>query len=197
MNKNGEIIAVVLLVVCSAVVAVAGDEAMVSASNAWSRVKDEGARALVAAKVKAALVDRKDIPSRYIRIRFDGRALQLAGFVPNRQVAEDAEALARKVAEPVSLQAFWSFDETIGSGKTFIGERAGDLSLTAKVLASLHAPDVRPQFKHAEIVHVNVNDGKVTIYIVADAAPGTFDLAPHVLPIPGVTEVLCQIVKTF
>ena len=169
-------------------------------SNAWDKVREESKRAFVVGKVKAAFADRKDIPGRYIRVRFDGHILQLAGFLPNKDVAKAAEALAREVGKPDTVQTFWAFDEAIDNRdayKTFVGEQTSDIALDAKVLASVNGPAVRPQFKHAEIVHVNVNHGTVTVYIVADAAPDTFTLDPYVTPIPGVTEFHYRVVKAY
>lgn len=179
---------------------VVAEEGASNSSNLWGKVKEEGKRAVVIGKIRAAFADRKDIPGRYIRVRFDGKVVQLAGFVPNKEIAKAAEDVAASVARPDSVQTFWSIDEAIDNRdayKTYAGEQAGDVAVKAKVLASLNGPDVQPQLKNAAIIHVNVNHGKVTVYIVADAAPDRFDLEPHIKPIAGVTAFACKVVKAY
>lgn len=169
-------------------------------SNIWNVAKEEGSRALTIAKIKAAYADRKDIAGRYIRIRFDGKTLQLAGFVPNDDVGKNAIEIARNIAKPTSVQTYLTIDTSVPTKDaymTYIGEQSRDQYLKAKVVASLAGPAVRPQLKHAEIVHVGVDHGNVIIYIVADAEPATFDLAPYVTPIEGVQSMKVAVVKTF
>lgn len=169
-------------------------------SNAVQIVRDEGTRAFTIGQIKAAFMDRKDIPGRYIRVRFDGKTLQLAGFAPSEDAAKTAEKIARDIAKPETVQTFWGYDAAItnrGAYTTFFGELAEDGALKAKVLASLSGPAVRPQFSHAEIIHVSVHHGDVAVYIVADAPPGTFELDPFVKPIAGVTTFACRVVTTY
>lgn len=177
-----------------------GRDVSTGVSDALTSIKEDSKRLLAIAKVKAAFADRRDIPGRYIRVRFDGRVLQLAGFVPNKEIAKAAEEVARTAVAPESVKTFWEIDEDIDNReprKTYVGEQASDLAVYAKVLASLNGPDVRPLLKNAETVHVNVHQGKVTIYIILDAPPDIVDLSPHVATIEGVTGVTCKTVRTY
>lgn len=79
------------------------DDAGVAVSNAWGKISEEGRNVLVIGKIKAAYADRKDIPGRLIRVRYDGKTLQLAGFVPSKEVGDAAERIARKVARPEAV----------------------------------------------------------------------------------------------
>lgn len=169
-------------------------------SNAWGRVKDEGKRASVIARVKTAYADRKDIPGRYIRVRFDGHTLQLAGFVPSKDIAKAAEDVARQVVQPESIQTFWCVEDSLSTSepyKTYVGEQAQDAVLKGKVLTSLNSPDVRPQLANAEIALVDVTHGNVVVYVIADAPPAEVDLEPHVKPIPGVVGFQCKVLKAY
>jgi hypothetical protein len=169
-------------------------------SNIWNIAKEEGSRALTIAKIKAAYADRKDIAGRYIRIRFDGKTLQLAGFVPNGEVGSNAVEIAKAIANPKHVQTFLAIDTSVpikDTYNTYLGDQSRDQYLKAKVLTSLAGPAVHPQLKHAEIVHVGVDHGNVIIYIVADAEPTTFELAPFVKPIEGVQSMKVIVVKTF
>lgn len=175
-------------------------DAVAGVSNAWNKVKDEGKRAMVVGRVKAAFADRKDIPGRYIRVRFDGHTLQLAGFVPSKDIAKAAEDVARQVAQPESLQTFWSVEDSMLTAepyKTYVGEQAQDAVVKGKVMTSLNSPDVRPQFATAEIVQVDVTRGKVVVYVIADAPPSEFDLDPHVKPISGVVDFRGKVLKAY
>lgn len=169
-------------------------------SNMWNAAKEEGGRALTITKIKAAYADRKDIPGRYIRVRFDGKTLQLAGFVPTKDVETAVIDLATRIAKPQTVQKFLTVEPTVPTNvnyNTYLGEQSHDAILKAKILTSLAGPAVRPQLTHADIVHVGVDHGNVTIYIIADAEPSTFDLNPYVKPIPGVESVNVLVVKTY
>ena len=157
--------------------------------NAFSKALAGGKHTLVLGRIMAAYADRKDIPGRYIRIRFDGTTLQLAGFVPSAEVAKDAEAIAVRIAKPEKKKVFWCIDASVTNPepyRTHVGEQSEDALVKTRVVASLAAPDVRPQFRNAEIQHVEVNHGQVVVYIIADAPPAQFDLGPHISPIEGV-----------
>lgn len=179
----------------------AADQEMATLTNAWAKIKDEGRRALVIGKIKAAYADRKDIAGRYIRVRFDGKLLQLAGFVPDMETAKKAEALAREIANIEKTETFWELDEDIRNRppyNTHFTEQAHDALLKGKVLLSLAAPDVTSQLTNAEIIEVDVTNGKVTVYLIADAPlPSDFNLEPHIKPITGVSEVRTCLVCTY
>lgn len=192
-------LSLVILVICSASLWAQNDAAQ-GLSNMFHAAKEEGSRAFAIAKIKAAYADRKDIPGRYIRVRFDGKTLQLAGFVPNDEVGTNAIEIARNIAKPVHVQTFLTVDTSVPTKDaymTYLGEQGRDQFLKAKVVASLAGPAVRPQLKHADVVHVGVDHGNVIIYIVADAEPVTFELDPYVKPIEGVQSMKVVVVKAF
>ncbi|MEI6809245.1 MAG: hypothetical protein WCN95_11045 [bacterium] len=177
-----------------------GEDEGITNATTWQMVKEGSKHAFVIGKIKAAYADRKDIAGRYIRVRFDGHVLQLAGFVKNKENAKAAEEIAQSIAKAETVQTFWAFDEAIDNRepyKTHAGEQTEDGILWAKVMASLNSPDVQPQLKNAEIHLVNVNHGSVTVYIIADAPPDEFNLEPHVKPIPGVIQFSCKTAKTY
>ena len=168
-------------------------------TNSWRKVMDDGAYALVVGKIKVAYADRKDIPGRLIRVRYDGTTVQLAGFVPSKDAGEEAARIAREIAKPEDVITHWTEDATIAadaSYRTYVGEQTEDALLKAKVVASLNGPAVVPQFKKAEILHVQVARGAVVVYVVADEAT-KFDLDPYVKPIPGVTSLTIRVVNAF
>lgn len=201
MMKEKNILLGIAFIFAALTISWAGEQEPSScASNAWVKIKDGGKRAMVIGKIKAAFADRKDIPGRYIRVKFDGQVMQLAGFVPSKDVAKAAEELARRVGKPDRLLTFWGFDEAIEnreSYKTYVREQASDVALTAKVLAALKNPAVRSQLTNAEPIHVNVSHGKVTVYIVADAPPENFELEPHIKPISGVLDFHYRVVTAY
>lgn len=168
-------------------------------SNAWVRVREEGSRALLIGRIKAAFADRKDIPGRLIRVRLKGDVVQLAGFVPNREVAQAAEALAKELAGSQQVTGYWVEDPSVAveeTYKTHAGEQTVDAILKTKILVSLNSPAVTPQFKTAEILHVQVSQGAVVVYIVADET-ASFDLQPYVQPISGVVSCTTKVVEAF
>lgn len=168
-------------------------------SSAWVRVREEGSRAWMLGRIKTAFADRKDIPGRLIRVRLKGDVVQLAGFIPSREVAEAAEVIAKEIAGSQEVVAFWAEDSSIGDEepyKTHVTEKTDDALLKAKILVSLNSPAVSPQFKSSEILQVQVTHGAVVIYIVADE-PSTFDLHPYVEPIPGVVSCTTKVVEAY
>ena len=192
------LLAFVVLAACPAVPALADDLGQ-TVSSVWTRVREESGRAWMIGRIKAAFADRKDIPGRLIRVRLHGEVVQLAGFVPDRAASEAAETIARDLAKPTEVVAFWAEDASIGAEepyKTHVGEKTDDAMLKAKVLVSLNSPAVAPQFKGAEILHVQVVQGAVTIYIVADEAC-SFDLDPYVKPIAGVVSCTTKVVEAY
>ena len=168
-------------------------------SGAWERVREGGGRAWTVARIKAAFADRKDISGRMIRVRFAGDTLQLAGFVPNQEAAGAAEAIAREIAKSATVVAYWAYSaasESEDSHVTHVSGPAEDAMLKAKVMYSLSSPAVASQFKAAEVIHVQVLKGAVTVFIVADE-PSTFDLDPYVTPIEGVRSCSVRVVNAF
>ena len=199
MRQHKQHLLTIWLIATAIIPAAMADDFSTAVSSAWGRVREEGGRALVIGKIKAAYADRKDVPGRLIRVRFDGKTVQLAGFVPSREIGTAAEDIAREAAKPEDVVAFWSEDADIaaeGSYKTHVGEQTDDALLKAKVALALNSPAVAPQFRTAEILHVQVVRGAVTVYIVADEA-SEFSLDPHVKPIPGVISLAVRVVNAF
>ena len=182
-------------------VSVTAQESTGTVESTWSRLKSNVHTAFVENRIRAAYADRKDIPGGYIRIRFEGGVLELAGFAPNGEVAGAAELIARDIAKPVSTRTFWTFDESLGTNapsyNTYVGEQTEDVLLHAKVQASLHSPAATAQLPNAELLKIDVVQGVVTLYVVADAPPGAFNLDPYIKPIPGVVSYRCQVVKAY
>ena len=78
-----------------------------SFSSVASNIVEKARQGAVVAQVKAALMDRKDIRSRYIRVRYDGKTIQLAGLVQDKKqgelVVEIAKRHSLKVIENCAL----------------------------------------------------------------------------------------------
>ncbi len=200
MNSTTVFGLALMFVLLLSVSALAQGDTRQALSNMWNAAKEEGSRALTITKIKTAYADRRNIPGRYIRVKFDGKTLQLAGFVPNKEVETSAVQVAKDIAQPESINTFLCIDESVpakDSYNTFLSEQSQDGILKVKVLTSLAGPAVRPQLKNADVVHVGVNHGNVIIYIVADVEPATFDLTPYVKPIPGVESVKVLVVRAF
>ncbi len=168
--------------------------------SALTKTIAEGKNMLAIGKIKAAFADRKDIRGRLIRIHFDGSTMQLAGFVQSPEAAKAAETLSQSIAKPNKLEPYWHIDAAVTNCEpysTYIGEQSEDALIKTRVLASLAAPDVRPQFSNADVQYVGVNHGHVSVYIIADAPPVQFELAPHITPIEGIKSWSLYILKAY
>lgn len=200
---NRTLIAVVVLSSALAFPAVprAAEPDSATLTNAWTKLKEDGRRAFVAGKIKAAFADRKDIAGRFIRVRFDGETLHLAGFVPNKETARAAETLSCDIAKTDKISAHWETDPDLQGPvayRTYVSEQTEDGLIKSKVLVSLAGPAVTPQLTGSEVLEVTVAHGKVVVYLVADAPlPRDFDLTPYIKPITGVTDFRLAVVKTF
>lgn len=191
---------VVVLMLLKPMLVVSAQESNSAPVNAFSKALAGGKHTLIIGKIKAAYADRKDISGRHIRIHFDGTTLQLAGFAPSAEVAKDAEEIAVRIAQPEKKQVFWRIDASVSNPepyRTHIGEQSEDALVKTRVLASLAAPDVKPQFNDAEIQHVDVNHGQVVVYVIADTPPARFDLGPHISPIEGVKGWSAIVLKAY
>jgi len=168
--------------------------------SALSKTIAGGKNMLAIGKIKAAFADRKDIRGRLIRIHFDGTTLQLAGFAQSTEAAKAAETLSQSIAKPNKVETYWHIDAAVTNCEpysTYIGEQSEDALIKTRVLASLAAPDVRPQLQSADVHYVAANHGQVSVYIIADAPPAQFDLAPHITPIEGVKSWSLYVLKAY
>ena len=188
-------LAIAVLVQCSRA---AGESDALS--DAWTATKQEAKRLAVIGQIRATLIDRKDVKSRYVRVRFDGKNLQLAGFVQSTNMIAIIEQAAREVAKPERVETFWAIQDNLQDHdpyKTFVEEQTSDFGIWLKVKASLASPDVRPLLKNAVVQAVDVDHGKVTLYLIVDAPPAEIDLAPHIKGISGVKGYECRLAKTY
>lgn len=171
-----------------------------SGSSWVSNLAEKARQGAVFGKIKAALLDRKDIASRYIRINYDGTTVQLAGFVQNEQQGKEVAAIVQQQATNAVIRAFWVYEEQLEAKdpyKTHVGEQAADAELWTKVKASLCSPAAQGVLAHADVQAVDVHLGVVRVFLILDAPPDNPDIAPYVKPIPGVAGLECRIVKTY
>jgi len=165
-----------------------------------SSARSEAARLTVIGSIRAKIMDRKDIKSRYIRVRFDGKTLQLAGFVQSTNIAADVEQIARTVVQTGTIETYWKIEKTLKEHepyKTHVEEQAADFAIWAKVKASLASPDVRPLLKNTDVQAVDVDHGNVIVYLIAAAPTGEASLDPHIQDISGVKSLSYRVLKTF
>lgn len=155
------------------------------------RLLEQGRQELLAARIRTTLADRKDLRSRYIRVRFDGKTVHLAGFVTNTTQSLTAEDIARRIAPDAAVVGFWAFEPDLDERDAYmtrVGEQAADAEIWARVQVALRSPTVRSLLTDADVQAVDVRHGNVRLYLIADTPDGLIDLAPHIRPIPGVTD---------
>ena len=184
---------IVLSAICLSIVSMAvpsrADDSLSTMASTWVEKARHGA---VVAQVKAALMDRKDIRTRYIRVRYDGRTRHLAGFVTDKKQGEQIAEIAQRQQEHAVLVTFWSYQNDLEDRdpyKTRMGEQASDAEIWAKVRASLFSPAAKGLLEHADVQAVDVRHGKVRVFLILDGPPEDLDITPYVKPIPGVKEV--------
>jgi len=185
-------IAAAIAVACWLMAAYSEAHAAPAAPPFYEPILEWGRQEVITSRIRAALADRKDIRSRYIRVRYDGETVQLAGFATNATQAVTAEGIARRVAPGAVVQEFWTFEpdlEEQDAYMTRIGEQAADAEIWARVQIALRSPAVRPLLANVDVQAVDVRHGKVRIYLILDKAGAEIDLAPHLRSIPGVTKV--------
>ena len=171
-----------------------------SFSSVASNIVEKARQGAVVAQVKAALMDRKDIRSRYIRVRYDGKTIQLAGFVQDKKQGELVVEIAKRQEEKAEVVTFWSYEKDLEERdpyKTRVGEQATDAETWAKVRASLCSPAAKGVLEHSDVQVVDVRHGKVRVFLILDGPPEDIDITPYVKPIPGVADVSCRTVKTY
>jgi osmotically-inducible protein OsmY len=164
-----------------------------------SNLVEKARQGAVVAQVKAALMDRKDIRSRYIRVRYDGKRIQLAGFVKDAKQGKQVAEIAKQQEASASVVTFWSYEKDLEDRdpyKTHVGEQASDAEIWVKVRAALCSPAAKTILQHADVQAVDVRHGKVRVFLIVDGPPEDIDLSPHIKPIHGVTEFSCRTVKT-
>lgn len=155
---------------------------------------------MIAVRIRASFADRKDIRSRYIRVRFDGQTVQLAGFVKDAAQAATAEAIARKIAPGASIIGFWQFESDLDEREAYmtrIAEQAADAEIWARIQVTLRSPAIRPILADADIQAVDVRHGKVRLFVIAESERGIIDLTPYLSSTAGVAEVSQSTVKAY
>lgn len=110
----------------------------------------------ITAKVKAALVDDKNIKSTDISVKTDNKVVTLSGFVESQAQAEQAVAAAKKVEGVTSV----SDKLHVRDAKTqSVKGYAGDAATTSEIKAKLLADSIVPS-RH---IKVETTDGVVQL----------------------------------
>ncbi|NIF33273.1 molecular chaperone OsmY [Enterobacter sp. Cy-643] len=110
----------------------------------------------ITAKVKAALVDDKNIKSTDISVKTDNKVVTLSGFVESQAQAEQAVATAKKVEGVTSVSdKLHVRDVKTQSVKGY----AGDAATTSEIKAKLLADSIVPS-RH---IKVETTDGVVQL----------------------------------
>jgi len=153
----------------------------------------------VIAQVKAALMDRKDVRSRYIRVQYDGRTMQLAGFVRDEKQGREVAAIAQRQQEDAVLETHWTYEKQLEDRdpyRTRVREQAGDADTWVRVRASLFSPSARGALENADLQAVDIRHGHVRVFLIVDAAPVTRNLAPYIKTIEGVKSFSMHVCRT-
>lgn len=130
-----------------------------SSMNKVGNFMDDSA---ITAKVKAALVDDKNIKSTDISVKTEGSVVTLSGFVESQTQAEQAVAVAKGVKGVTSVSdKLHVRDSKNGSMQGY----AGDAATTSEIKAKLLADDVVPSRK----VKVETTDGVVQLSGTVDS----------------------------
>ncbi|MGB7801987.1 molecular chaperone OsmY [Buttiauxella sp.] len=115
-----------------------------------SSVKDVGNYmddSAITAKVKAALVDHKDIKSTDISVKTEKKVVTLSGFVESQAQAEQAVKVAKGVEGVSSVSDKLHVRE--GADKSASGY-AGDTATTSEIKAKLLSDDIVPS-RHVKV----------------------------------------------
>ncbi|AEN63333.1 transport-associated protein [Enterobacter soli] len=130
-----------------------------SSMNKVGNFMDDSA---ITAKVKAALVDDKNIKSTDISVKTERSVVMLSGFVESQTQAEQAVSVAKGVEGVTSVSdKLHVRDSKNGSMKGY----AGDAATTSEIKAKLLADDVVPSRK----VKVETTDGVVQLSGTVDS----------------------------
>jgi Predicted periplasmic or secreted lipoprotein len=130
-----------------------------SSMNKVGNFMDDSA---ITAKVKAALVDDKNIKSTDISVKTERSVVTLSGFVESQTQAEQAVSVAKGVEGVTSVSdKLHVRDSKNGSMKGY----AGDAATTSEIKAKLLADDVVPSRK----VKVETTDGVVQLSGTVDS----------------------------
>ncbi|HKN02999.1 MAG TPA: molecular chaperone OsmY [Buttiauxella sp.] len=130
-----------------------------------SSVKDVGNfmdDSAITAKVKAALVDHKDIKSTDISVKTDNKIVTLSGFVESQSQAELAVTAAKGVEGVSSVSDKLHVRD--GADNSVSGY-AGDTATTSEIKAKLLADDIVPSRK----VKVETTEGVVQLSGTVDS----------------------------
>lgn len=145
------------------------DNAQSAASNAGQKIDgsmnkvgnfmDDSA---ITAKVKAALVDHKDVKSTDISVKTEKKVVTLSGFVESQAQAEQAVSVAKGVQGVASVSDKLHVRD--GQDKSVKGY-AGDTATTSEIKAKLLADDIVPSRK----VKVETTHGVVQLSGTVDS----------------------------
>jgi hypothetical protein len=163
-----------------------------------TKIADETRRLTVIGEIKAKFVDNKDIKSRYIRVQYDGKQLHLAGFVQSTNVIAAIERIGHEAAPGKTFNSHWQIAEGLSDHdpyNTYVGEQATDFTIWLKVKAALLSPNVQPLLKTTHVQAIDVHEGHVKAYLIADSPPDTVNLEPHIKNINGVKSVTVLVLK--
>ncbi|WP_058912135.1 molecular chaperone OsmY [Entomohabitans teleogrylli] len=133
--------------------ATSAGEKIDSSVNKVGNFMDDSA---ITAKVKAALVDDKDIKSTDISVKTDNKVVTLSGFVESQAQAEKAVTVAKGVEGVTSVSDKLHVKD--GKSQSLSGY-AGDAATTSEIKAKLLADDIVPSRK----VKVETTDGVVQL----------------------------------
>ncbi|UWM64831.1 molecular chaperone OsmY [Enterobacter sp. CP102] len=130
-----------------------------SSMNKVGNFMDDSA---ITAKVKAALVDDKNIKSTDISVKTEGSVVTLSGFVESQTQAEQAVAVTKGVEGVTSVSDKLHVRDSKNSS---MQGYAGDAATTSEIKAKLLADDVVPSRK----VKVETTDGVVQLSGTVDS----------------------------
>lgn len=160
-----------------------------------STLVEKARQGAVIVQIKASLMDHKDIRSRYIRVRYDGKTVQLAGFVQSKKQGELAVEIAKQQGEKSEVITCWSYEKDLNERnpyKTRVREQVSDAEIWRKVCASLSSPAAKSILAHADVRH-----GIVRVFLILDGPPENPDITPYVKPISGVVDLNVLAVKVY
>lgn len=157
-------------------------------------------RGLVVVQIRAALMDRKDIRSRYIRVRFDGKTIELAGFVKNLQQGKQVVEIAQAQESEAEVKAYWLYEEDLEEHdpyKTRVQEQKKDAEIWLKIQLSLCSPAGSATLGNSKVQAVDVRKGEVRVFLILDSPQEDLDITPFIKPLYGVTKITVFTLETF
>lgn len=159
-------------------------------------------RAKVHASIAAWILDRRDLESRFIRIRWlSDDALEVTGFVPTHSAATALRDATARYAAPATTRVNLMLTPEItnkANRNTWVSEAADDLIIHGRIATALLSPAARPWLSHASLQVIVVREGRTTICIIEDGPlpDRVRRLRPH-LAVPGVKELKIFVLENF